>query len=139
MGSDLDVSITAVLPATVVQFVVGAVWYMPLFGKLWGEMFGFDKLSKKEQQALQSKMGPFYGLQLFVTLLTSFVLAHFIAAFPEYSAYKLAAWIWLGFVVPTQVSAVVFGGVESKWIPRRLGIMAGGSLACLTAAAWVLS
>jgi hypothetical protein len=49
------VSLSAVAVATVVQFIVGAIWYMPIFGKLWGEMFGFDKLSKKQQQEMQSK------------------------------------------------------------------------------------
>jgi hypothetical protein len=124
-----QISWTAVLLATVAQFVVGAIWYMALFAKPWGEMFGFDKLSKTEQKAMAAKMGPFYGLQIAVTLLTSYVLAHFVAAFPQASAYGIAFWLWLGFVVPTQVSAVIFGGVDPKWIPRRIGIMAFGSLA----------
>lgn len=135
----MSINVGAVLVATAAQFIVGAVWYMAVFGKQWGEMFGFDKLSKKEQKEMQSKMGPYYGLQLLVTLVTSYILAHFIVAQPDVAAYKIAFWVWLGFVVPTQVSAVIFGGVDAKWIPRRIGIMAGGSLACLMVAAWVLS
>ena len=136
---DVNINWLAVVVATVVQFVVGAIWYMPLFGKMWGEMFGFDKLSKKQQQEMQSKMGPYYGLQLAVTVLTSIVLAKFIAVLPDRSPYLLAACLWMGFVVPTQVSAVIFGGTEPKWIPRRVLIMAGGSLACLLAAALTIS
>lgn len=135
----MEVNLVAVLVATVVQFVVGAVWYMGLFSKQWGEMFGFEKLSKKEQKEMQSKMGPFYALQLLVTALTAYVLAYLMVALPEASGYVIAFWVWLGFVVPTQVSAVIFGGVEAKWIPRRISIMVVGSLACLLAAAWVLS
>lgn len=134
-----QISWSTVLLATVVQFVVGAIWYMGIFAKQWGEMFGFDKLSKAEQKAMQSKMGPFYALQIAVTLLTSYVLAHFVVALPAITTYKLAFWLWLGFVVPTQVSAVIFGGVDPKWIPRRIGIMAFGSLACLLAAAFVFA
>ncbi len=135
----MDINLIAVLVATVAQFVIGAIWYMPVFGRLWGEMFGFDKLSKAEQKEMQSKMGPYYGLQILVTLATSYVLALFITEMSGTSAYVIALWLWAGFVVPTQVSAVIFGGVEAKWIPRRISIMAGGSLVCLLVAAWVFS
>ena len=135
----VNVSLGAVLVATVVQFAVGALWYMGLFAKQWGEMFGFDKLSKAKQKEMQSQMGPYYALQIAVTLVTSYILAHFVATYPDTNAYKLAVWLWLGFVVPTQVSAVIFGGVDAKWIPRRIAIMAGGSLACLLAAAAVFT
>jgi hypothetical protein len=31
--------------ATLAQFVVGAIWYTPLFGETWGQIHEFDKLS----------------------------------------------------------------------------------------------
>ena len=135
----MNVSWVAVVVATVVQFIVGAVWYMPIFGKMWGEMFGFDKLTKEEQAKAQSSMAPWMALQFGVTVLISFVLAWVIANLPEVSVYKLAAMVWIGFFVPTQVSAVVFGGTEPKWIKRRILIMAGGSLATLMAGTFVIS
>lgn len=135
----MEINILAVVAATVAQFVVGAVWYMVIFAKQWGEMFGFDKLPKAKQQEMQKQMGPYYGLQIVVTIMTSVVLAHFITALPSVAFWQLAVWVWLGFVVPTQVSAVIFGGVEPRWIPRRIGIMASGSLACLLVGAWVIS
>lgn len=135
----MDVNLIAVLAATVAQFVVGALWYMVLFSKQWGEMFGFDKLSKAKQKEMSSQMGPYYALQLLVTVLTAYVLAYLMGLLPSENAYMLAVWVWLGFVVPTQVSAVIFGGVDAKWIPRRITIMAGGSLACLLVAAWIIS
>lgn len=135
----MDVNLMAVLAATLVQFVVGAVWYMVIFPKQWGEMFGFDKLSKEKQKEMQAQMGPYYGLQLLVTALSAYVLVYLTTVLPEASTYAVAFWVWLGFVVPTQVSAVIFGGVDAKWIPRRIGIMASGTLACLLAAAWVIT
>ena len=48
----MGVDYMAVLVAAVVMFAIGALWYMVLFAKQWGEMFGFDKLSKKEQKDL---------------------------------------------------------------------------------------
>lgn len=134
----MEVNIWGVVVATIAMFIVGALWYMVVFQKQWGEMFDFDKLSKAKQKEMQAQMGPYYALQMVVTAVTAFVLALFLALLPEESPYLLAFWVWLGFVVPTQVSAVIFGGVDAKWIPRRIGIMAGGSLAPLMVAAFVL-
>lgn len=134
----MQINFWAVAVATVAQFVVGGVWYMLFFAKQWGEIHGFDKLSEKQQKVMQAKMGPFYGAQVLVTILTAYILAHFLVALPSENAYKLAFWLWLGFVVPTQVSAVIFGGTEPKWIVRKLAIMAFGSLACLWAGTAVL-
>jgi len=134
----MEINVFAVLVATVVMFAVGAIWYMVLFGRKWGEMHGFDKLSKKEQKELQSKMGPYYGLQILVTILSAFVLAKLITLVPDYSVYTLAFWVWLGFVLPSQVSAVVFGGTEAKWMVQKIAIMIFESLAHLLAAAFVL-
>jgi hypothetical protein len=136
----MEINYVAVGVATVVQFIVGAVWYMFLFGKTWGRMHGFDQLSKEVQQSMMKKMPPFYALQFGLTFLTSYVLALFIDAFPpSWNIYGEAGFFWLGFVVPTQVSAVVFGGTEGKWVWQKISIMAFGSLACLMAAAAVFS
>jgi hypothetical protein len=135
----MGVSIVAVAIATVAMFAVGAVWYMGLFAKQWGEMFGFDKLSKAKQKEMQKEMGPYMGVQAVVTFLSALVLAKLIAMLPGYSVYTVAFLVWAGFVFPTQVSAVIFGGVESKWIPRRIGIMASEALVHLMVAAWVIS
>lgn len=132
-------SYLGIVVATVLQFIVGAIWYMPLFGKLWGEIHGFDKYSKAEQEKMMKAMGPFYLLQIVTTLVTSAVLALFIANLPQsWNAYGMAGFFWLGFVVPTQISAVIFGGVERRWIWKKIAVMAGGSFVCLMVAAAVL-
>jgi hypothetical protein len=135
----LGISLWAVLLATVVQFIVGMIWYMPVFGKLWGKIHGFDKITKEKQKEMMSQMGPYYFLQLLVTVVTAIVLAKLMALTPDYSVYKLGLFVWVGLVVPTQVSAVIFGGTESKWIVKKVVVMAGGSLACILSAVAVIS
>ena len=129
----------AALAATVTMFVVGGAWYMGVFGKMWGEIFGYDKLSKKEQKEAQSKMGPWMLLQLVMTALSAFVLAGLASQMPNVSLYRIVFMIWLGFIVPATVSGVVFGGTEPKWIVRKIFIQIGESLAHLLAAAWIIS
>lgn len=136
---DINVNLWAVLLAAVVQFIAGAVWYMPLFGKKWGEIHGFNTKSKAAQDEMRKGMAPLLVVQFIMAAVTAYVLAHVIGAFPEESAYKLAAFMWFGFIVPTQVGAVIFGGTESKWFVTKIAIMAGGALVNVLLAAWVLS
>lgn len=133
----MQINYWSVLVATVLQFMVGAVWYSLLFGKLWGKIHGFDKLSKAVQQKMMKSMGPMYFLQLLVTVLTSFVLAIFITYQPTWNAFAMAGFFWLGFVFPTTVAAVIWGGTEGKWIVKKIAVQAGASLVCYQVAAAV--
>lgn len=135
----MQMNYVAVLAASVVQFIIGAIWYTPLFGKLWGKIHGFDKVPKAEQKEMMKQMGPLLGVQFLVTIVTSFVLTIFITMLPrDWNVYGLAFFFWIGFVVPTQVGAVIFGGTAPKWIVTKIAIMAFGSLACLEAGAAVI-
>lgn len=135
----MEINVWAIVAATATMFAVGAVWYMSVFRKLWGKIHGMDKYSEKEMKELSSKMGPWYGLQLLMTVLTAFVLTHFIALNPEVEYWKVAFFVWLGFVLPTQVSAVIFGGTESRWMMKKIAVMSGETLVRLLLAAWVIS
>lgn len=126
------------LAAAVAQFIVGAIWYTPLFGSLWGKIHGFEKLDKKTQQKMMSQMGPIFGMQFAVTVVTSVLIAVLHKTFPDYSLYTLVGMIWLGFIVPAQVSGVLFGGTESRWMFAKIAVQAGGSLACLLVGAAVV-
>ena len=129
----------AILGAAVLQFIVGAIWYSLLFGKLWGKMHGFDNLPKETQQKMMKEVGPFYIVQFIVTIVTTFILAIFITYLPaDWNPYAMAGFFWLGFVVPTQVSSVIFGGTPGKWIVKKIAVQAGASLICLEVAATVL-
>ncbi len=128
----------AIALAAVAQFVVGMAWYSALFGKVWGQIHGFDKLSKEAQKEMMAKMGPFYAVQLLLTVLTTAVLAQFLFITPDYSPYFITFWIWFGFIFPAQASAVFFGGTPPEWMIKKTAIMAGAALACLMAGAAVL-
>lgn len=136
----MDLNYVAIVVAAVLQFIAGAIWYMPIFGKTWGAMHGYDRLSQEEQSAAQKGMTPYLVMQLLGTLVTTFVLALFMAGLPsEWNAFGIAGFFWLGFVVPTQASAVMFGGTPKEWMRKKIAIMAGGSLVNLMTAATVLS
>jgi hypothetical protein len=125
----MELNFIAIGIAAVVQFIVGAIWYMPLFGGVWGRMHGFDALSPEAQKSAQKQMMPLLVIQFFVTCVTTTVFALLVTGLPaEWNRYGLALFFWLGFVLPTQVSAVLFGGTEPRWVVKKIMIMSGGSL-----------
>src|SRR5690606_883511 len=129
----------AVLVAAVAMFVVGAVWYGVIFGKQWGVIHGFDKLSEKKQKEMQSKMAVPYLGQFIVTFLTALTLAFFMDKAPDISNGALAFWAWLGFMIPTLYSAVTFGGAPEGTAIQKFVISAGGTLAPVLLGVWILS
>ena len=134
----MSVNYFAVLVASVAEFIIGAIWYMAIFGKLWGKIHDFKEMNKEDQKKAQKQMSPMLVVQLIVTIVTTFVLAKLIVMLPNYSAYALAVILWLGFVVPTQIAVIIFGGTKPKWILTKALIMAGGSLVCLVVATAIL-
>lgn len=134
----MELNYLAIGVATVLQFVAGWVWYMPIFGKAWGAMHGYDQLSPEAQEKAQKEMGPQLGLQFLGTLVMTAVLALLVGGLPaEWNTYGLAGFAWLGFVVPTQMSAVMFGGTPKQYMLKKTAIMASGSLVNLMIAALV--
>lgn len=134
----MELNYLAILLAVAAQFGVGFVWYGPLFGKLWGKIHGFDKLSKETQDKMMKEMGPYYGLQLLVTAITTVVLAIFITNLSGWNPYGMAFFFWLGFVVPAQVSSVIFSNTPKEWMFTKIGLQAGAALVCYEAAAAIL-
>lgn len=135
----MELNIMAIVVATVVQFIIGGVWYMGIFGTLWGEIHGFNALTKEAQQKAQQHMRPLLFVQFGLTVMTTFVLALLMTGLPtQWSGYGLAGFVWLGFVLPAQVSAVIFGGTEPKWVIKKIAVSTGASLVSLLAAAAVL-
>lgn len=135
----MTINYLAVFVATIVQFIIGAIWYGPVFSKLWGKIHGFDKLSKEEQEVLMKGVGGLYVVQFIVTIITTFVFALLLGGFPpEWNIYGLAGFFWIGFVFPTEISAVIFSKTESIWRIKQIAIMGGASLLCLESAAFIL-
>lgn len=132
------INIWAVLLAAIAQFVVGAIWYTPVFGRIWAKIHSFDKLKPATQNEMRKQMGPLLVAQFLASFVLAYVLAMLLKLAPDASWWQLALLVWLGFVVTTQVGAVLFGGTEPRWIGTKLAIMAGGSLICILVAAAII-
>ncbi len=128
----MNINYIAVLVAAVAQFIFGAIWYMPIFGKTWGRIHGFDKVSPEQQKVMTKQMMPLLLIQFIITVLTTFVFAVLYKDMSsQWHEYGFAGFLWLGFIVPTQIAAVLFGGTDPKWFMKKILIMVFGSLGCM--------
>jgi hypothetical protein len=75
---DIMINYWAVIGGAIFLFVMGMIWYGPLFGKLWTKIVGAEHMSREEMAAMQKKMMPMYALQVALGLVTSYVLYTFV-------------------------------------------------------------
>ncbi len=111
-----EVNMLAVLIAGIVAMVIGALWYSPvLFSKIWmKEMnFGAEMMAGTEKP----NMTKLYVGQFILTLVTAYVLAHFISLLDITTlggALSLAFWSWFGFQVLPLMASVFWEGKSFK-------------------------
>jgi hypothetical protein len=114
----IEVNYFAVFIAAVASMVVGFAWYSPtLFGNQWMKQMGLTMSSIKKAQ---KEMGSLYFLSFIMALVTAFVLWHVMTMSESYFGYSWFAsgissafWMWLGFIMPVQVTDTIFG--SKKW------------------------
>jgi len=131
-----------IILATLAQFILGALWYSPLlFGKTWMSIMEVSHYTKEELQKMQKSMMPFYGLQFFLTLITTWVLASNILflGLSGSAAYFYAGFMWLGFIAPIQISSVVWSSTKRKYWIKQISIMSGMQLVGIMLATFILT
>lgn len=135
----------AILAAIAAGFVLGFLWFGPIFGKIWAREMKFAP-DYRPSTAVMIKATL---LQLVGTALTVYVLAHSQEVWKPFSTWGLgttdggtwmygvmsAGFTWLGFFVPQQLTGVAW---ENKsW--KLFAINAGGNLATLMAQGLILA
>ncbi len=137
---DIQVSLLSVIAATVVAYIIGALWYSVLFQKQWMIVTGFNKRSDAEKKAAAQEAGPLYIIQLVITFIEAYVLAHLmvIAQRAGGSSYEAVAWILVGVVFPTLIGAVMWSGVSREILWKQIGIQAACQVVTLAAMAGVI-
>lgn len=129
----VDVNIWAILAATLVSMVIGALWYMPsVFGRDWMESLG------KSAKELSENNTPLpYVVSALSAFFTAYVLAYIVgfSAITElWQVMVIALTIWVGFsALPTAMHAAFDGS------PRRAtAISSAHYLATLVASALII-
>src|SRR5690349_5860975 len=120
----LPISMTAILIAVVANFILGFLWYTPLFGKAWAKENGFDTSRKPTGGEMAKGM----SIMVIGNFLMAYVFAHNMAAWtfvpgmevasPMAIILQSALFTWLGFYLPVDLSTVAWENKSWKlfWI-----------------------
>lgn len=127
-----QLNFVAVLAAAVAAFVLGFLWYGPVFGKIWMKYMGISHEDAKKVS--QKKMIPGY-IATFITVFVESMFLLFFTLLLQTAFWHAALMIWVGFIV-FQMTGIVF------WEGRPWGLFvinAGYRLANLLLIGFVLS
>lgn len=108
-----DVSLLAVLGATIATMLVGFAWYSQLlFGKIWMREMEFDP-----NKANKGGMGKALTGSLIATLISTYVLALLVLLFAPVTlldAMKLGCLFWISLTLPWELNHVLWEGRSWK-------------------------
>lgn len=137
---NIEVNYVAVLFAGVASMALGFLWYSPMvLGKPWMKE---KKFTPEKLKSEQKEMGKWYAVSFVVSLITAYVLSHGMSLSMNFFNYPVmqtglttALWMWLGFMMPVQLTATIFGDKNFK----LLAIDSGYQLVSLLVMGVVLS
>lgn len=105
----VEVNYVAVFVAAVASFIIGFVWYHPaVFGTMWMRLSGVTPAMANawSKNLMQSMVLGFISMAI-----SAYVLAHFATVWGAadlMNALQLGFWVWLGFQMPINLSAVLW-------------------------------
>ena len=125
---------------TIAGFALGALWHGPLFGKLWMRINHVAKqFSKAEMAKLMVGMWRIMLAEFIATFFMVMTLAFLIEILPTYSSIHLAFLVWIGFVLPTMASTVIWGADTKRYMATKIAVSSICRLIGLLATGYVLS
>ena len=121
-----NANLLAILVAAAAGFLVGGLWYGPLFGKAWMKEHDFD-----EEELRKANMLKIYGLTFAFSVLSAVFLGHLLAFFDAAprSTMMISIGVALGYIVPAIGTNYLF----SRKSGRLFAIDAGYWLVFYTA------
>lgn len=92
-----NLSLVSIVAAALTGFLVGALWYGPLFGRIWARANGLNKDDLRRRS-----MPKVFALAFAFSLLSALFLGHLLAFFDTRprATMMISTGIALGFVVP---------------------------------------
>ncbi len=129
---EMQINMVAVLVAVVANFILGFLWYTPLFGKAWAREMGLDTSVKPTGGEMAKGM----IFMVIGNFFMAYVFAHNIAAWsfvPGMDEMPIVASVlnttiftWLGFYLPVDIGVVTWEKKSWKlFAPRSSSLLAG--------------
>lgn len=124
-----EINYLAVLLCGVASIIVGSIWYGPLFGKIWMQSLGMDKMTPEQIAKGKKSMPGIYLQQVIAALVVAVVFAYVLWAFSVaqpgstgvMAGVQGGFWAWLGFVLPIKYGESLWTGRSFKYTAIDVG------------------
>ena len=97
------VNYVAILVAALAYFVLGWLWYGPLFGKLWMKLQGMNP-KKMDNKGMAGKL----AIHFVANVVMAFVLARLVTVGNLTVSLIMGVWFWLGFMATMSLGKVLW-------------------------------
>lgn len=107
-----NANLLAIFVAAASGFLIGGIWYGPLFGKAWTREHGFGEDDLKNADMLK-----IYGLVFAFALLSAVFLGHLLAHFGAMSTRStmmISVGVALGFIIPAIGTNYLFSRASGR-------------------------
>ncbi|RDV07537.1 DUF1761 domain-containing protein [Sphingorhabdus pulchriflava] len=106
-----NANLLAILVAAASGFMVGGLWYGPLFGKAWQSEIGLS-----DDEIKSGNMAKIFGITFLFSVLSAVFLGHLLAHFDTdlYRTMMISTGIAIGFVAPAIGTNYLYGRKSGK-------------------------
>lgn len=138
---EITINWMAVLIAVVANFILGFLWYTPLFGNAWAKEMGFDPSVKPSGGEMAKGMiimiiGNFFFAYVFAHNMAAWSFVPGMNEMPKIGTIMNSAiFTWFGFYLPVDIGTVTWE--KKSW--KLFGINTGYHLAMLVVTAAILT
>ena len=136
----MDANMWVILASAVLAMAFGALWYGPLWGKLWLEVSGATEADMARREEMMKETNVLYAIQFALSVMQLYVLSSFVSdAWDLADGVKASLLIWLGFVVPTIAGLAMWNARPRKARIAMFLLSAGYQFCCFLAFGIILS
>jgi hypothetical protein len=136
----MELNYLAIGVLTVTHFALGAIWFGPIFGKIWMRIHhGDKKISDVEMQKMMQGMWKLMVTELIACGLMVIAIACLVSAIPTMPGWQIGLMAWVGFVLPMSASNVIWGWDKREWMLSKIALVTGYRLIAFVAIGYILS
>jgi uncharacterized membrane protein YciS (DUF1049 family) len=121
------------------NFVLGALWFGPIFGKLWMKIHHGDKKPTAAEMTEMTKGMWILMLAEFLATLMMVVTLSFLLEVLPFSGLHIGFLVWIGFVLPMVVSNTLWGNDKKHMMLSKILLSGSYRLVSLLATGYILS
>ena len=141
---EIQLNWVAIIVITLVSFFFGAAWHGKyFFGDIWLRMhYGkteFTEFTDAEMKKAMEGMNIIMFAEFIATFLMVMTLAFLMKVLPGFSPWHVVFLVWIGFVLPTITSTVIWGADAKRWMMPKILISGSFRLMALLFAGYILS